>query len=377
MSKILVLVSPDGDAMMREVYELVLALRERHEVLVLASGPERERYERAGIAYKSFRPASIYGMATSISRLRKTVTSFEPDVIHAHGFPSVAVALGTVPARLAARTVATFHDPQRDRELPQKLVERKLPGYLLRAGALTVAYPTLVERLRDRGLIEATDAPHMIPHGVSVVPTDAPLARPPARPGPIVGWSGRLAADRSWETAIDGFALVRETFPDARLEIAGTGRARQFIAAYVREKNLAASVTFRGDISPRELFATIDLLAVPKSRDAMPHAPLEALVAGVPIVASNAGALVDVLGDQDGAWLVPDDGEGFRDGIVDAWSRIDAAWDAAARGRDAARARYAREVVAARYESLYESVANALAKNAAVSAQAASVTVGT
>lgn len=225
MSKVLVLVSPDGDAMMREVYETVLTMRDRHDVLVLAAPSERERYEQAGIAYRSFRPASIFGMATSISRLRRSVQRFVPDVVHAHGFPAVAVSLGTVPAALAARTIATFHDPQRDRELPQKLVERKLPAYLRRAAALTVVYPTLVERLRDRGLIGG-DEPLLIPHGVDVDPAEAPLARPPARPGPIVGWHGRLAADRAWETAIDGFALVRTAYPDARLELAGGGRAR-------------------------------------------------------------------------------------------------------------------------------------------------------
>ncbi|MBD5606503.1 MAG: glycosyltransferase family 4 protein [Candidatus Eremiobacteraeota bacterium] len=377
MRKLLVLVSPDGDAMMREAFECTLAVRDRYDVTVLAASGERERYEAAGIAYRSFRPASIYGMATSISRLRKTVERFAPDVVHAHGFPAVAVALGTMPASLAARTIATFHDPQRDRELPQKLVERKLPGYLRRAGALTIVYPTLEQRLRDRGLIDDAATPVTIPHGVAVDRTGAQLARPPARPGPVVGWSGRLAADRSWETAIDGFALVRAAVPSARMEISGSGRARQFVAAYVREKRLADAVTFRGDVAPRDFFATIDLLAVPKSRDALPHAPLEALVAGIPIVAAETGALVDVLGPCDGAWLVPDDGEGFRDGILDAWSRIDAAWSGAAASRYAARDRYGRDRVVASYDELYERVANAPAKNVAVSAQAASVTAGT
>jgi glycosyltransferase involved in cell wall biosynthesis len=376
MSKLLVLVSPEGDAMHRDVYESVLAARDRHDVFVLAPPAECERYRRAGIACDRFRPAGIVGMATSISKLRKTTERFAPDTIHAHGFPAVAAALGTVPASIAARTIATFHDPQRDRELPEKLVERRLPGYLRRAAALTATYPSLARALEARlGLAEGSML--VIPHGVDVDLLEAPLARPPARPGPIVGWSGRLHADRSWETVIDGFALVHATLPDARLELAGGGRARQFIAAHVRQQKLADVVTFRGEIAPRELFSTIDVLAVPVSRDSMPHAPLEALVAGVPAIGANAGALADVLEPYEAAWLVPDDAEGFRDGILDAWTRIDAAWERAASERTAARATYGREATAAAFEALYERVANARAKNAAVSAHASSVTAGT
>ena len=376
MSKILVPVSPDGDAMLRETYESVVALRERHDVFVLAIPSECDRYKRAGIACASFRPAGIVGMATAISKLRKTIARFSPELIHAHGFPAVAAVLGTVPLSLAKRTIATFHDPQRDRELPRKLVERKLPGYLLRAAALTVTYPSLATQLEERlGL--AAGSMLVIPHGVDVEHGDAALARPPARPGPIVGWNGRLAADRAWEVIIDAFGLAHAALPDARLEIAGSGRARQFIAAYVREKKLAEIVTFRGDVSPRELFATIDVLAVPISRDAMPHAPLEALVAGIPVVAANLGALADVLGPQETAWLVPDDADGFRDGIEDVWSHVDDAWNGAARQRDVARATYARDVVRDAYETLYERVANDLSKNVAASPHAASAAAGT
>jgi glycosyltransferase involved in cell wall biosynthesis len=96
------------------------------------------------------------------------------------------------------------------------------------------------------------------------------------------------------------------------------------------------------------------MLAVPISRDSMPHAPLEALVAGVPVVGANLGALADVLGGFETAWLVPDDAAGFCDGLADAWSRIDAAWEGAAAQRDIARATYGRDVVVAAYEALYD-----------------------
>jgi glycosyltransferase involved in cell wall biosynthesis len=285
--KMLVLVSPGGTAMYRDVAEMCAALRDEYEIMVLASPEERQRFMIDGIAYTRWRPAGFIGMGISVSRLRRIAQRFEPDVVHAHGFPAASVALGTFPAELAARTVVTFHDPQRDKELPKKLVERRFPAYLARAAAVVATYPSLARTLGTR-LGVPPDTFTIIPHGVPlpVRGSGAPLARPALRSGPLVGWLGSLAADRAWETAIDGFKAVLARYPDARLEIGGTGRARQFIAAHVRHQKLTGAVTFRGDIEAAELFTGIDVLVVPISRDAQPHPPLEALVAGVPLVAT-------------------------------------------------------------------------------------------
>lgn len=354
MTKLLMLVSVQGDAMARDVLELCEALRDRYDILALVPTDAKRRFADAGLPTKVWRPGGFIGMGIAVSRLRGVVTKFKPDIVHAHGLPAMAVALGTFPGSLAAKTIGTFHDPQRDKELPQKLVDLKLPGYLRRARGLVATYPTLARGLETRLALDA-DSIAIVPHGVPL-PLDggAVLERPAQRPGPIIGWRGSLSADQSWETAIDAFALVHARYPDARLEIAGGGRARQFVAAYVREKKLASLVNFRGEIAAADLFATIDLLAVPISRDAQPQAPLEALVAGVPVVAANVGALADALGSCETGWLVPDDAAGFAEGIDAAWSTIDDAWSGAARQRAAARDRFARDVVVRAYVDAYE-----------------------
>jgi len=356
VTKLLLLLSVQGDAMARDVLELCVALRDRYEIRALVPPEQRRRFADAAIAADVWRPGGFIGMGIAVARLRRMVERFAPDVVHAHGFPAIAVALGTFPASLASRTIGTFHDPQRDNELPRKLVERNLPGYLRRAARLVATYPSLARALESRlGL--APESIAVVPHGVAV-PLDggAQLVRPAGRPGPVVGWRGVLSADRAWETAIDAFGKVRERFPDARMEIAGGGRARQLVAAYVRQNKLASVVNFRGDVPAADLFANVDLLAVPISRDAQPQAPLEALVAGVPVIAANVGALADAVGALETGWLVPDDADGFAEGIAQGWSDIATAWAGAAGQRDAARGRYARDVVVAAYCSAYDAV---------------------
>ncbi len=356
MKKLLLLVSPRGDAMIRDVLDLATQMRAEYDILVLASPSDKRRFRAAGLRARVWRPGGFIGMGIAVARLRRTMTGFAPDLVHAHGFPAIAVALGTFPASLSRRTIATFHDPQRDKELPQKLVERKLPGYLRRAAHLCATYPSLARALEKRLQLD-DGAIEVVPHAVAV-PLDAgtPLVRPAARSGPVIGWRGYLSADRSWETAIDAFAKLRETLPNARMEVAGAGRARNFVVAHARHLKLSAVVHFRGDVPAAELFANIDLLAVPISNDAQPQAPLEALVAGIPVVAANGGALRDAIAPLQTGWLVPDDTAGFVDGLTDAWSKIDLAWDGAADQRAAARERYGRDVVAARYRAIYDSV---------------------
>jgi glycosyltransferase involved in cell wall biosynthesis len=101
-----------------------------------------------------------------------------------------------------------------------------------------------------------------------------------------------------------------------------------------------------------ELFAAVDLMVVPKSRDAQPQAPLEALLWGIPLVAANVGALAEALSPMETGWLVDDDADGFRLGIEQAWSHIDAAWSGAAAQRPAA-TRYGTTAVTEAYRELY------------------------
>jgi glycosyltransferase involved in cell wall biosynthesis len=149
---------------------------------------------------------------------------------------------------------------------------------------------------------------------------------------------------------------AREKFPDAHLQIAGDGRARQFVNAYVRTNGYANYVTFLGTVDAESFFKTIDLLLVPISRDAQPQAMLEGLVWGVPVVAANGGALASAVGAMETGWLVDDDAKSFADGVSDAWPRIDSAFAGAAEQREIASRSYARANVTQAYLTLYDGI---------------------
>ena len=356
--KVLILVSRHGAAMKRDVLETIGSLRERFEVKAVVPKDARKAFAAAGVSTERWHPTGLAGVFFGIRTLRRITEAFQPDAIVAHNFGAIALALGTYPERFAARTIGVFHDPMRERELPAKFVDKRLSRDLRRAARLVAVNPAFARTLERRfdlpeGSIE------VIPHAIASSFDSAPAARPPNRPGPVLGWSGALVADRSWETAIDTLALARKDLEGARLVIAGSGPARQFVAAHARQRKVGGSVELRRDLSSAELFAAIDLLLVPSSLDAQPHVLLEAAAYGVPTIGANQGALADALRELDGAWLVPDDAEGFAEGVRDAWSRVDGAWASAMAQRGAARAAYSREVVHARTLQLVETVAAA------------------
>jgi glycosyltransferase involved in cell wall biosynthesis len=355
--KLLVLVSPRGDAMKRDVLWQASALRATFELFCVAHPDETAAYEALGVAVDAWNPIGDNGIKRALGTLRTVLTSFVPDIVHAHGFSAIALALGAFAEPLSGRTIAFFHDLLRGEELPDKFVIERFPQFVQRAAQLVCVTPSLAGSLERMLHLEAGRIV-VIPHGIA--PSfAAEYARPSRRAGPLLGWSGRLRGERSWGVAIDALALVAKALPDARLTIAGDGPAKSIVESYASDKRLSAKVDFGGALSNAALFAGIDLLLVPRSDDAQPQVLLEALSWGMPVIAGDGGALADALHACDAELLVEDDAAGFARGISETWLRIDDAWDRAATKRAAARTLYERGSALDRIVELDERILSA------------------
>lgn len=322
--KVLVLLSSGGEAMRRSVRAYIDAARGRYELRILAPDAEAKAFRDLGIPIESWKPAGLFNVLRSIGALRRAVERDNPAIVHCFGWTAAAVAMGALPSRFASRAVVSLQDPIRDNEMPKAFVDKRLPELMTRAGAILCAYAGIKRALVNGFHVEADRVTVLGYPVVSNTPRD--LARPPGRRGPIVGWSGPLIADRSWEVAIDAVSQLIPDMPEIDLWIAGDGPVKSLVKAHARERGAQHAVTFFGPMPTPELISGIDMLLVPQSRDGLPYQLIEGLVGGVPIVASNTGGIADTLIDRQTAWLVPNDAAGFADGIRDVWSRIDDAW---------------------------------------------------
>ena len=127
----------------------------------------------------------------------------------------------------------------------------------------------------------------------------------------VVGFSGRLAAIKGVDILLHALVQLQDGFPQLRLVIVGDGAERASLQAFVATHGLGGRVHFAGRLVRDEVLGAIkgfDLAAVPSREEGFGLSALEAMAAGVPVVASRVDALEEVVVDgQTGLLFTPED----------------------------------------------------------------------
>jgi glycosyltransferase involved in cell wall biosynthesis len=115
-----------------------------------------------------------------------------------------------------------------------------------------------------------------------------------------------LRPEKGHDVLIDAASEVLRRFPDARFELVGGGAERAALAARATERGVAHAFTFLGhrDDVPERL-ATADMFVLPSRSEAFPNALLEAMAAGLPVVASSVGGVLELVENGRNGFLVP------------------------------------------------------------------------
>ena len=129
----------------------------------------------------------------------------------------------------------------------------------------------------------------VMPNGLDFAPfAPRAAARPPLRKVAVVA---NLRPHKGHDVLIDAAVEILERFPDARFEIIGDGLGARGAAARAEAHGVAHAFTFVGhcDDVPARL-ADADIFVLPSRSESFPNAVLEAMAAGLPIVASASAA---------------------------------------------------------------------------------------
>ncbi|MFN4242089.1 MAG: glycosyltransferase family 4 protein [Tepidisphaerales bacterium] len=144
----------------------------------------------------------------------------------------------------------------------------------------------------------------VIPNGVDLALFDLP-PRPAPLPDATVrlGFIGRLDPVKRVADLLEALPLLP---PHYRLDLYGDGPERSRLQRLVRRLELQTRVTFHGMIPrPHEALANLDLLVLPSEAEGFGLVLAEAMAAGVPVVATAAPGIVDVVTDGVTGLLAP------------------------------------------------------------------------
>lgn len=221
---------------------------------------------------------------------------FRPEVVHTHGYRSDVI---DAPAarNLGAATVSTVHGftggGWRNR-LYEHLQERAFRRF---DAVIAVSRP-LGARLLRAGVPH--ESVHIVQNGLngnttllSRADARSRLSLPPD--AFVAGWIGRLSDEKGPDVALDAWEITSNGA--ARLAFVGEGPLRSGLEARAASPALGGRVSWHGLVpEASRLVRAFDVLIISSRTEGTPMVLLEAMAAGVPVVATAVGGIPDVVG---------------------------------------------------------------------------------
>ena len=290
----------------------------------------------------------------SLRRLLRLVR--EADVIHAHS--SKAGFLTRLAALLRGRARTTIYTPNAWSFWAVSGPEARLYRTLERVAARWCCIIVAVsDHERRSGLEAGVGSPEkyrIIPNGVDIARFDRPRDPVPGR----VLFLGRLARQKRPDLAIEALARVRKRVPHAELHLASEGPEREDIERLAARLGVADAVVFLGyrDDVPA-LLARAACVLLTSDYEGAPLTVVEAMAAGVPLVATRVGGIPEVVSHGETGFLAnAGDVATLGNAVAQVLEEPELARRLGESGRRLVRRSYAREEMVASTLALYEEV---------------------
>ncbi|NPV76047.1 MAG: glycosyltransferase [Anaerolineae bacterium] len=243
-----------------------------------------------------------------IERLVRLIRESQAEVVHT--YLSYANIVGTIAARIVGVPVITS---LRSISMePYHPVRARIETWLMKyASDIVMANGYSVAQAHQPrfGYKEI----HVIQNAIGVNPLPSQdekialreeLTGNPERP--LIISVGRLSPPKGYDTLIEAFSQVYPRYPDAALVIVGDGELRSSLEETIARFNLQNSVYLIGERSDvMRILPAADIYVSSSHWEGMSVAILEAMAAGLPVIATRVGDAQWVLTDQTGVLVEP------------------------------------------------------------------------
>lgn len=167
---------------------------------------------------------------------------------------------------------------------------------------------TARELTEDYGIRPPVVIPNGIAPGSYPLPAPDPAVTGRTRGSPVVLFAGRLRTRKAVAVLLEAFPRLRAEHPEAVLVLLGDGEQRPALEARARRLGIAEAVRFAG-AQPRDAMgdwlAAADLFCLPSIYEGFPLAILEAMAAGLPVVATAVAGVPEAVVDRVTGRVVP------------------------------------------------------------------------
>ncbi len=290
------------------VVPTVVAIQERHGNLVADS------LRGAGVTVDTIGIQRLRERG-ALARVTQAIESAMPDVVHTQlEFSSI---LGSIAAhRLGIPSISTIHTLDRPRRFSRDSARFRIMAWTLRHRAqrvIAVSESARTHVLARAGLHKSKTM--TIHNGIDLTEfaRERPSARSEvrkqlgiARDAVVVATVAVLRQAKGIDDMLDALPFLLRRHPDLTYLIVGDGPHRSALEEHVAERGIAGSVRFAGTRSDvATMLAASDVFVHPSHAEALPTVVIEAMTAGLPVIATNVGGTPEIIESGATGILVP------------------------------------------------------------------------
>ena len=293
-----------------------------HRVLIIAPDfenmPENEMDVIRVPAIQNFNGSDFSVRLPIPGYVFASLDEFRPDVVHSHHPFLLGDTALLIAAAFDAPLVFTHHTmyEQYTHYVPldspqlKRFVIQLATGYANLCDRVVAPSQSIAEVLEGRGVETAIE---VIPTGVDVhrmaqgdgsairkrmnIPSDAL----------VIGHTGRLAPEKNLQFLAEAVTEFVDCHPGTHFLVVGEGSSRSEIESVFKNSSLNTNLHFTGSLKGQDLvdsYHAMDIFTFASKSETQGMVLVEAMAAGVPVVALDAPGARDVITHQKNGWLI-------------------------------------------------------------------------
>ena len=293
-----------------------------------------------------------------LSVLRAHVSRVEPDIIHTHGY--VADVFGALlnRSRGTFRIVSTVHGFTGG-NWKNRVYERLQRGAFRRFDAVIGVSRPITKLLIDSGC----DVDRVFTITNAWNGTEPPMDAQSARialgvedSAFSVGWVGRVSHEKGLDVLVNALPALSDL--RVRLTVIGDGSEKATVQRRADQIGVASRIRWAGVVDgAARLLRAFDVVVISSRTEGTPIILLEAIDAGVPVLASAVGGIPDIVTSEEALLVQPGEPAALANGLRLVYSDPQGAASRAAAARTKAAAQFAVEPWVGAYSKVYAAAA--------------------